>query len=69
MKAITWPKYAGERRHFPGVPSPKDGYGPGVEFPLSEAGMTEDEAKAAIKDTPLKLVDIKEAKKTAKDGD
>lgn len=68
MKGITWPKYAGERRHFPGVPSPKDGYGPGVVLPLSEAGMTEDEAKAAIKGTPLALVDIKEAK-TAKGGD
>ncbi len=68
MKAITWPKYAGERRHFPGVPSPKDGYGPGVEYPLSEAGMTEAEAKAAIRGTPLTLVDIKEPK-TAKGGD
>jgi hypothetical protein len=62
MKGITWPKYAGERRHFPGVPSPKDGYGPGVVFPLSEAQMTEDEAKAAIKGTPLALVDLKTAK-------
>lgn len=68
MKGITWPKYAGERRQIPGVPSPKDGYGPGVVLPLSETGMTEDEAKAAIKGTPLTIVDIKDAK-TAKGGD
>jgi hypothetical protein len=39
---------------------------------LESAGMTEDEAKAAIKGTPLKIVDIKDAKeatKTAKGGD
>ena len=68
MKAITWPKYTGERRHFPGVPSPRDGYGEGVVLPLSETGMSEDEAKAAIKGTPLVLVDLKEAK-TTKGGD
>ena len=68
MKGLTWPKYAGERRQIPGVPSPKGGYGPGVEYPLSEAGMTEDEAKAAIKGTPLAIVDPKEPK-TAKGGD
>lgn len=68
MKGITWPKYAGERRQIPDVPSPKDGYGPDVVLSLTDAGMTEDEAKAAIKGTDLKIVDIKEAK-TAKGGD
>jgi hypothetical protein len=68
MKGLTWPNFAGERRTVPGVPSPKDGYGPGVVLPLTEAGMTEDEATAAIKDTPLKLVDLKEPK-TTKGGD
>ena len=58
-KGLTWPKYEGECRHFSGVPSPKGGYGPGVVFPLSEAGITEDEAKAAIAGTPLKLVELK----------
>lgn len=68
MKGITWPKYAGERRQIPDVPSPKDGYGPDVVLSLTDAGMTEDEAKAAIKGTDLKIVDIKEPK-TAKGGD
>jgi len=62
MKAITWPNFTGERRTISGVPSPKDGYGTGVMLPLSEAGMTEDEARAAIKGTPLKLVDIPKTK-------
>jgi hypothetical protein len=62
MKGLTWPNYKGEPRHLSGVPSPKDGYGPGVVFPLTEAGMTEDEAKAAIEGSPLKLVEIKETK-------
>ena len=61
-KGLTWPGFKGERRTLPGVPSPKDGYGPGVVHPLSEAGMTEDEAAAAIENTPLKLVDLKEPK-------
>ena len=68
-KGLTWPNFSGERRQIPGVPSPKDGYGPDVVLPLAEAGMTEDEARAAIKGTPLKIVDIKEAAKTAKGGD
>jgi hypothetical protein len=33
-----------------------------VILPLSEAGMTEDEAKTAIKGTPLKIVDLKTTK-------
>lgn len=65
MKGLTWPNFTGERRTIPGVPSPKDGYGEGVVLPLSEAGMTEDEAKAAIRGTPLRIVDIP----TKKGGD
>jgi hypothetical protein len=67
-KGLTWPNFSGERRQIPGVPSPKDGYGPDVVLSLADAGMTEDEAKAAIKGTDLKIVDIKDAK-TAKGGD
>ena len=59
MKGLTWPNYKGERRHFPGVPSPKDGFGSGIVFPLSETGLTEDEAAEAIKGTPLKIVYLK----------
>ena len=61
-KGLTWPNFSGEARHIPGVPSPVEGYSEGVILPLSEAGMTEDEAKAAIKGTPLKIVDIKTTK-------
>jgi hypothetical protein len=68
MKGLHWPNFTGERRTVPGVPSPKDGYGPGVVLLLSDIGMTEDEAKAAIKGTPLTLTDVKEPK-TTKAGD
>lgn len=61
-KGLTWPNFAGEPQWIPGVPSPKEGYGPGVILPLSEAQMTEDEAKTAIKGTPLKIVDLKTTK-------
>jgi hypothetical protein len=68
-RGITWPGYEGEERQFAGVPGT---YGPGLVVTLESAGMTEDEAKAAIKGTPLKIVDNKDAKeatKTAKGGD
>ena len=58
-KGITWPGYKGEPRVFSGVPGT---YAPGVVVPLADAGMTEDEAKAAIKGTPLKIVDLKQTK-------
>jgi hypothetical protein len=67
-KALTWPNFKGERRTIPGVPSPKDGWGPGVKLPLSEVGMSEAVAAERIKDTPLQLVDLKDAK-TTKGGD
>jgi hypothetical protein len=55
-KGIEWPGYKGESRVFSGVPGV---YGPGVVVPLDSTGMTEGEAREAIKGTPLKLVDIK----------
>ena len=58
-KGITWPDYKGEPRHYPGIPGV---YGPGVVVPLESTGLTEGEAKAAIKDSPLELVDLKEKK-------
>ena len=53
-KGITWPGYEGEERQFAGVPGT---YGPGVVVSLESTGMTEKEARAAIKGTPLKIVD------------
>jgi hypothetical protein len=64
-KGITWPGYKGEERQFAGVPGT---YGSGLVVSLESTGLTEDEAKAAIKGTPLALVDLKETK-TAKGGD
>lgn len=63
-KGITWPGYKGEPRSFAGIPGT---YAPGVVVPLVDAGMTEDEAAAAIAGTPLALVDLKEPK--TKGGD
>ena len=62
MKGLTWPGFSGEARTIPGVPSPAGGYTAGAILPLSDTGMTEDEAKAAIKGTPLKLVDTSKTK-------
>ena len=58
-KGITWPGYEGEERQFAGVPGT---YGPGVVVSLESTGMTEKEARAAIKGTLLKIVDTKEEK-------
>jgi hypothetical protein len=73
MKGLTWPNYEGEPRIVPGVPSPRGGYGPGIVLPLSEAGLTEDEAAKVIAGTGLEIVDLPEPEapktKTKKGGD
>ena len=63
-KALTWPNFSGERRTIPGVPSPKDGWGLDVMLPLSDVGMSEDEALAAIEGTELAIVDLPSKKAT-----
>jgi hypothetical protein len=71
MKGLTYPGCEGEPRIVPGVPSPRGGYGPGVVLPLSETGLTEDEALKAIRGTGLELVDLSEPdqpKRTKKGG-
>lgn len=68
-KGLTLPNYAGEPRVIPGVPSPRSGYGPGVVHPLSDAGLTEDQALAIIDAHPnlgLALEDLPAKKTKAK---
>ena len=55
MKGITWPGYEGGTVYFNGVPGI---YGPGVVVSLESTGKTEDEMRACIEGTPLKIVDI-----------
>lgn len=54
MKGITWPGYEGEPRKFTSFPG---AYAPGVILPLSELGLTEDEARRRLPED-LALVDI-----------
>ena len=65
MKGITWPDYEGPEVYFPGVPGV---YGKGTVVPLADLGRDEAEVRALIEGSPLKIVDLKEAKKP-KDGD
>jgi hypothetical protein len=58
-KAITWPD-AYERRQFIGFPGE---HGPGTVTPLSELGLTEEQAQSLIDELPLPfvIVDVDEA--------
>ena len=63
-KGVTWPGYKGPEVHFPGIPGL---YAPGRVVPLDSTGRTEEQMRALIKGTPLKIVDSKD--KEAKDGE
>ena len=64
-KGITWPGYKGPEVLFPGIPGV---YAPGVVVTLESTGHSEDEMRALIKGSPLKIVDLP-ATKQKKDGE